>query len=307
MKVLGIDTSNYTTSLAVVDGAAHRQAREILTVEGNECGLRQSNALFLHVKNLPRLMAELSPGVVDAVAYSSRPRAVEGSYMPCFLAGQSVAGSIAATLGVPLYAFSHQAGHIEAAVRTCGNFDFDTFLAYHLSGGTTELLLVRRDEDEGYLCDIIGKTRDISAGQLIDRIGVRLGIGFPCGTGLESAALTFDGKVARPKICTDGADCNLSGAENMIGRMIDDGVPCAEVARFTLEFVSRTVAATVSAARTSYPSLPVLFVGGVMRNSIIRSEIASCFDSVYFAEAELSRDNAVGTAYLGYKKLMKGI
>lgn len=302
MKVLGIDTSNYTTSVAVVDDGGFRHAREILDVKEGERGLRQSDALFLHVKNIPRLTERLAPGRVDAVSYSSRPRAVEGSYMPCFLAGEAVARSIAATLGVPCRAFSHQAGHIEAAVRTCGAPLGDEFLAFHLSGGTTEMLLARADENEGWMCDIVGKTLDISAGQLIDRTGVLLGLKFPAGAELEKLAAACADKIkdARPTV-RDGS-CNLSGAENKIQKFILSGAPREYVARYAIEYVGRTVCDMTAAAREKYPSLPVVYAGGVMRNEIIRKMLSSGFDNICFASAELSSDNAVGTAYLGYKK-----
>lgn len=303
MKVLGIDTSNYTTSVAVVDDGGFRHAREILDVKEGERGLRQSDALFLHVKNLPHLIESLSAGTVDAVAYSSRPRAVEGSYMPCFLAGEAVARSVAATLGVPCCAFSHQAGHIEAAVRTCGAELGDEFLAFHLSGGTTEILYARADENEGWLCDILGKTLDISAGQLIDRTGVLLGLKFPCGNELEKLAAACADRIkdARPTV-KDGS-CNLSGAENKIQKFILSGAPREYVARYAIEYVGRTVCDMTAAAREKYPSLPVVYAGGVMRNEIIRKMLVSAFDNICFAAVELSSDNAVGTAYLGYKKM----
>lgn len=302
MNVLGIDTSNYTTSLAEVNDAGYRQKRLILDVGEGKRGLRQSDALFLHTKNLPVLFEELCAKDVCAVAYSARPRDVEGSYMPCFLAGEAAARGIAATLGVPVYSFSHQAGHIEAAIRSCGKELDGEMLAFHVSGGTTELLFARPDKKIGYACEIIGGTRDISAGQLVDRVGVLLGLKFPCGGELEKLAGECTEKTPKAKVSADGAFCNLSGAENHISKMLSDGKSPAFVARFTLETVAATLVATSKAAREKYPSLPLLFAGGVMRNGAIKEAITQNFDNVYFAKAELSSDNAVGTAYLGLKK-----
>lgn len=305
LKILGIDTSNYTTSVAIVDEGGYSHRREILSVGAGERGLRQSDALFLHTKNLPRLMSELGAAHIDGVAYSSRPRAVEGSYMPCFLAGESVAVSIASLLGVPCFAFSHQAGHIEAALRTCGADIKGEMLAFHLSGGTTEILHVTPNEKEGYICDIIGNTLDISAGQLVDRVGVMLGLGFPCGGELEKLAEKNSGKLPPRKISVPNGSCNLSGFENKIGDMISRGEDPSLVARYTLDVVSRTVIEMTRSAREKYPSLPVIYAGGVMRNAIIRNDLVNAFDNIYFAKTELSSDNAVGTAYLGYRR-MKG-
>lgn len=303
MKVLGIDTSNYTTSVAVACDDGYRHVREILDVKDGERGLRQSDALFLHTKNLPRLIEQLGTGKVDAVSYSSRPRAVDGSYMPCFLAGEAVARSIAATLGVPCFAFSHQAGHIEAAVRTSGAELCDKFLAFHLSGGTTEILLARADEKEGWLSDIVGRTLDISAGQLIDRTGVLLGLKFPCGNELEKLAAACGEKITDARPSLSSGSCNLSGAENKIQDLISRGKSREYVARYAIELVGKTVAGMTAAAREKYRALPVLYAGGVMRNGMIKNMLASEFDGIFFAKTELASDNAVGTAYLGMKAM----
>ena len=88
MSVLALDTSNYTTSAAVFDGREGENVGQLLQVRPGELGLRQSDALFQHVKQLPQLMEQLaSQGRLEniqAVGASTRPRAVEGSYMPCF-------------------------------------------------------------------------------------------------------------------------------------------------------------------------------------------------------------------------------
>ncbi len=304
MRVLGIDTSNYTTSVALAEESGFRQQRKLLSVGKGERGLRQSDALFLHTVDLPALMRSLSPmGRLDAVAYSARPRDAEGSYMPCFLAGAAAAESVAAALDVPVYRFSHQAGHLMAAVHSCGDEKIgeEEFLAFHLSGGTTELLLVRPDRELGFAVSVLGATLDLSAGQLIDRVGVMLGLSFPCGGSLERLAAE-SASMPRVHVCVRGFSCNLSGAENMAQKLFREGAPACDVARFALRFVERTVLEMSAAAREKYPALPILYAGGVMRNAAIRSAVAAAFSNVWFAEPSLSSDNAVGTAYLGLAK-----
>ena len=191
MTVLGLDTSNYTTSAAVFDGGEGRNLARLLEIRPGELGLRQSDALFQHVKRLPALLEELGQegGLqgLSAVGASTRPRAVEGSYMPCFLAGEGQGRGIASALGVPFYAHSHQQGHLAAAAWSAGRLDLldRPFLAWHLSGGTTELLLVR-PEGTSVAAEIIGGTSDISAGKLIDRAGVLMGLPFPAGKALDA-------------------------------------------------------------------------------------------------------------------------
>ena len=186
--VLGIDTSCYTTSVAVKCGEQMLHIKKMLDVKEGECGLRQSDALFQHIKNLPALFDDLKTNInlkeFDhiTVAVSAKPRTVEGSYMPVFLAGQSFARTVADVLGAKYIETSHQDGHIMAAIYSCKNYSIcdEAFLTYHLSGGTTELLLVRKNGNS-FECEIVGGTRDLPAGQFIDRIGVKLGMQFPCG------------------------------------------------------------------------------------------------------------------------------
>ena len=249
-------------------------------------------------------MEKLAPeGKIDAVAYSDKPRDEEGSYMPCFLAGEAVARSVAASLGVPALRFSHQAGHIMAAATTCGKPDIacSPFLCFHVSGGTTELVYATLSDKNGFDVKIVGGTADISAGQLIDRTGVLLGLKFPCGGELEKLAEKV-GK-QKVKISANGALCNYAGAENNTVKMLRDGKSAAETARYALDFCSASLISSVRAARKDYGDIPVLFAGGVMRDMIIRHELENELENIFFGSVELSSDNAVGTAWLGKKVL----
>ena len=269
MPVLGLDTSNYTTSAAVFDGEGGRNQGRLLEVRPGELGLRQSDALFQHVKHLPEvveaLLGEGGLGTVQAVGASTRPRAVEGSYMPCFLAGASQGQVLSQVLWVPFYAFSHQQGHLAAAAWSAGRLDLldRPFLAWHLSGGTTELLRVEPEEDGvAVRAEILGGTSDISAGQLIDRTGVLLGLSFPAGKGVEKLSRQAQ-KREYYKVKVNGLTFSLSGMENKVRQMVQRGEEPAEVAWFAQETVCRVVQACTKAAMEVYPGLPVLCSGGV--------------------------------------------
>jgi len=308
--VLGFDTSNYTTSVAVFDGQQGQNEGKLLEVPEGGLGLRQSDALFQHVKRLPALVQTLAGtqelNTVQAVGASTRPRAVEGSYMPCFLAGTSQAQALACALKVPFFACSHQQGHLAAAAWSAGHLELldKPFLAWHLSGGTTELLLV---EPEG--CNvkarILGGTSDISAGQLIDRTGVLLGLQFPAGKALD--ALYREGKERKPfKVKLQGLEFSLSGMENKVKAMIQAGETPAAVARFTLDTVADVVVRATRQAQLDYPGLPVLCSGGVASNARLRQAmIGQC--GALFARPEYSTDNAMGVAILTHRALEKGV
>ena len=311
MPVLGLDTSNYTTSAAVFDGEGGRNQGRLLEVRPGELGLRQSDALFQHVKHLPEvveaLLGEEGLGTVQAVGASTRPRAVEGSYMPCFLAGASQGQVLSQVLGVPFYTFSHQQGHLAAAAWSAGRLDLldRPFLAWHLSGGTTELLRVEPEEDGvAVRAEILGGTSDISAGQLIDRTGVLLGLPFPAGKGVEKLSRQAQ-KREYYKVKVNGLTFSLSGMENKVRQMVQRGEEPAEIAWFAQETVCRVVQACTKAAMEQYPGLPVLCSGGVASNGRLK-ELLRQNCGALFAQPQFSTDNAMGTAILTWRALERG-
>lgn len=309
---LGIDTSNYTTSLALCnsDGKILANVRKLLDVSDGKRGLRQSDALFLHTKALPSLSEELftntnySPDILCAVGVSARPRDAEGSYMPCFLSGLSLASGIAHSFEIPLYEFSHQAGHIEAAVNSCDKpetFSSGKFISFHVSGGTTEALLCEYNGST-YTCKIVGGTNDASAGQMIDRAGVLMGIKFPCGKELDKISSESEisenlGKLTSMK----GAYFSMSGLENKVKKFLQDEKTNPDIARFLFDSIASALEKSTVALRDIYGNLPVLYAGGVMSNTRIRS-ILSKLPEAYFASPELSSDNAAGVALLAMKQ-----
>ncbi len=309
---LGVDTSNYTTSLSLVDdNGVLLNIRKILNVKESERGLRQSDALFLHTKQLPELCEKLfsqneySMENLRAVGVSSRPRNAEKSYMPCFLAGISFAKAVSGAMNIPLYCFSHQEGHIEAAARSCGNPEIfkDRFISFHVSGGTTEVVLCHRS-DCGIETEIVGGTSDLNAGQAIDRCGVMLGMKFPCGKELESFALLSEKDFSKQKVCVKDTFCSLSGLENMTLKMFDDGFKKEDIAKFLFTYIAKTLGVMIQNLRLLYPSLPILLAGGVMSNVLIRN-ILKTHENIYFASAELSTDNACGIGFLAGEKYKK--
>lgn len=300
---LGIDTSNYTTSLALFDGKNIIQRKKVLTVKKGERGLRQSEAVFQHTVNMPLLMNELdfSSGI-DSVGVSTRPRSVEGSYMPCFLVGENVATAVSKTSNVPLYKTSHQVGHILAALYSVKRLDLinKKFIAFHLSGGTTEALIVTPDNDDIVKCTLVASSSDLKAGQAVDRTGVLLGLDFPCGKELDALSEKSD-REFKIKPSMQGLNCSLSGAENKVKKMMADNESREDIAKFVLSFVSASVLEMCKRVIKEYGEFPILFSGGVSSNSLLRKTINDNLDA-YFAESEFSLDNASGTAVYAYLK-----
>lgn len=302
---LGIDTSNYTTSMALCDSDGNVISNEkiILDVKAGEKGLRQSDALFAHIKNLPEVAKRVGKTDIIAIGCSDRPRDVEGSYMPVFKAGETLAECLGSLLGVPVYKFSHQEGHIAAAAYSadCTYLLENEFNAFHVSGGTTEILLC--DGRSGKLIvKNIGGTLDLNAGQAIDRTGVLLGVKFPCGAVLEQMA-----KMGRlpetPSVCVKGLNCNLSGLENKVLMYKDKGSAPEDIALYALKFVEKTLEKLTANLREEY-DLPILYGGGVMSNEGIKNKL-SAFKNTYFAQKAFSADNAAGVAFLARNAHLK--
>ena len=303
MSVIGIDTSNYTTSIAYFDGEGGVNCSRLLPVKQGELGLRQSDAVFAHIKSLPelsgRLFSDANAGTITAIGVSTRPRAVEGSYMPCFMVGYSHAKLLSDLLQVPLVEVSHQQGHVAASLWSAGRLDLmdQPHLAWHLSGGTTELLLVE-PEGKNVRCTKIGGTTDISAGQLIDRTGQLLNLPFPSGKHLD--ALSREGKMTEIfKVKCPSTEFSLSGVQNKVQQFHEKHqIPC-ETAAYALRCVANAVFQATVNARKAYPGFPVVFSGGVASNSMLR-EVLKPLDPI-FSEPQYSTDNAMGVAVLAHR------
>lgn len=300
MGTIGIDTSNYTTSIAYFDGAEGMNCSRLLPVKQGQLGLRQSDAVFAHTKSLPelsgRLFSHIRGANITAVGVSTRPRAVEGSYMPCFLVGFSHAKLLSDALGVPLVEVSHQQGHVAASLWSADAMELmdEPHLAWHLSGGTTELLLVE-PQGRNVCCTKIGGTTDISAGQLIDRTGVMLGLSFPAGKALDALSKTAQGKDCFPVKCTDSS-FSFSGIQNKVQQYYAKCSSPEETAAFCLRCVASAVDKATRQAQKKYPGLRVVFSGGVASNSMLRDLTAPL--NPVFAQPQYSTDNAMGVAVL---------
>ncbi len=302
--ILGIDTSNYTTSAALYDTESGRviQSKKLLPVKEGQLGLRQSDAVFHHVQQLPDIVSSLYDNVIglpSAIGVSVTPRPAEGSYMPCFEVGRSFAETLSSMMKIPLYRYSHQEGHIAAALYSAGCLDNmnDKMIAFHLSGGTTEAVLAIRN-DHGFDVEYICGSLDLKAGQAVDRVAGMLGLPFPGGKHLDRLASGYTGKPIKVRPTMKGLDCCLSGIENKCRQMIDNGASPEETAFACIEYIRVTLSEMTRRIREKYGELPVIFAGGVSSNSLIRAALTKEFSQCMFAKPEYSCDNAAGVALL---------
>lgn len=307
--ILGIDTSAYTTSMAVVNEKKELliDERIALEVKKGRRGLRQSEAIFQHMKNIPLIYGKISKKInlkkIDKVCCSTKPRNLENSYMPVFLSGLSFGKVVSATLNIPFEEYSHQEGHIEAAKWSSNALINDEFIALHISGGTMEMLKVVKEKNK-YECEIIGGTMDISAGQLIDRIGVMMGLAFPAGKELDEISKNgVYGKIKLP-LSTKGTYINFSGAETYTKKIISEGNEnIGDIAISLFDIIYKSLYKIICSAVSLYGINEILVAGGVASNRFLRDNLYRELNkkgiNIHFCEMEFCTDNGVGIALLG--------
>ena len=302
---LGVDTSNYATSLAVFDTAGEVVCakKRFLPVKPGQLGLRQSDALFHYTAALPEMMEELAQEFdltrIEAVGVSRKPRPAEGSYMPCFLAGVNAATAFSLAKGIPLVYTTHQQGHAAAALFAAKGEELfrRKVLLFHISGGTTDLLLC----DQVDRISLLGTSSDLYAGQAVDRVGVKLGFGFPAGAEVSRLAAQCP-ETIKPKSSVRGMECSLSGLENQCNALLDAGKSPEYVCKYCLLCVADTVVRMTKAAQKEYPGLPVVCAGGVMSSDVIRSWVQQRLPEVFFVPGQYSSDNAIGVSILAARE-----
>lgn len=310
MVTLGIDTSNYATSIAVVDNLHHRvlvHKKQFLPVEQGKLGLRQQDALFHHIKNLTDMLETLKEeygfNQLEAIGVSTKPTSEENSYMPCFLAGKLTAQAFSTALKIPLLETSHQIGHLQSVLFdiNCEGLYEKEILMLHVSGGTTDILLAKN----GQVVKTLGSSKDLFAGQAVDRLGVKLGFPFPAGEYVSKLALACD-ETFSPKISVKGCDCNLSGLENQCDKLLKDGFSKEYVAKYTLSFIAHSLLKMIENAQKEHSGLPLVLAGGVMSSQVIKEIITKKLPYAQFAQPMFSQDNAIGAAAYAYRRMING-
>ncbi len=295
---LGLDTSNYTTSAAVYDSGTRTvvQSKKLLPVKAGEKGLRQSDAVFHHTVQLPDILSALDISGISGIGVSVKPRNAEGSYMPCFLCGEGTAQMLGQALQVPVHRTSHQVGHILAALHSADRLEWlsQPFLAFHVSGGTTDCVLCEPDDALMVKVTPVSSSLDLKAGQLVDRVGLMLGLRFPCGVELEKLAVQSKAEF-RYKPTMKGMDCCLSGLENQCAKALENGEAPCDIAKRCLSAIADVLLEMTERAISHTGELPIVYAGGVMSDLYIQNRLRQVRDAV-FAKPEFSCDNAAGTA-----------
>lgn len=309
---LGIDTSNYTTSICAVNevGEIFYEDRKLLLVTPGTHGLKQSEAMFQHLTRLPErldvLQDAITGKIIRAVGVSVKPRPRPGSYMPVFLPGILAARAIATGAKASVWETTHQEGHLAAAEASAEGFvpDDTPYLVFHLSGGTTDLLWVKKNHN-GYIIRELYTSLDLHVGQFIDRIGVLMGFSFPAGKELEEAALRAEGQVPILPSAVKQGNPSFSGPLTAATKLYEQGIPRELVAAAVLRTVANTLEKSIRYAFAQTNLDRVLFVGGVASNQLVKERLQHRFgesnsfkNKLYFCAPKYASDNAFGVALI---------
>lgn len=311
--ILAFDTSCYTSSVALMstEGILLSDQRRVLDVPAKQRGLLQSEALFQHIHNVPVFLESLAKeydfSKIKAVGCSVKPRPADDSYMPVFLGGEKIGRSVAASLGVPFIEVSHQEGHMMAGWHSLGKMNAipERFLLCHFSGGTSDILLAEKRKEGYYDLSLKAFGNDLHAGQFVDRIGVLMGLQFPCGTELEKLAMGHNGDIPNVKIWVKDGEFSFSGQETAIRRMCENGVPHETVARTVEHTIARTMRKVFEQLFETTGVRTILLAGGVMCNQYIKEYLKKHLKGgeLFFADPRYASDNAVGVAALTVQRL----
>ena len=310
MITLGIDTSNYASSIAVIDYEKNEillNEKQFLPVKQGECGLRQQDAVFGHIKNLIDMLelvhSKFDLSCVQAVGVSVKPTNENGSYMPCFLVGKLLSQMVKTVKDIPVVHTTHQDGHLNSALFSLNNENLynQKIIVFHVSGGTTDMILV----ENGRIIETVGSSNDLFAGQAVDRLGVKLGFQFPAGVYVSKLAAECD-ETIKPKVSVKDLNCNLSGLQNQCEKLIEQGYENSYVCKYCLSYIAHTLIKMAQNARETYGDMPIVFVGGVMSSETIKDIVKSKLKDSYFVEPVFSSDNAIGVAAVAARKVIYG-
>ena len=308
--IIGIDTSCYTTSIAAITLNREIVFNEkiMLNVKNGERGLRQSDAVFQHIKNFGDISERLKKHIhkkgykVEMICASAKPRDVEESYMPVFEVGKNFAKTMAAIFDCEMLETTHQENHIAASLYGCDKEDLERFISVHMSGGTMEILLTEKG-DKGYKTEIVGGTKDISFGQLIDRVGVKMGYDFPAGKYVDENALLCKEVVASGlKTSVKDGYMNISGLENQVYKLMEEKDKYY-VSKAVMNAAIKSLEKALRFVCDKHSIEDVVFVGGVASSKYISEKLSKKLQrnniNSFFTDGAYSSDNACGCAIIG--------
>jgi N6-L-threonylcarbamoyladenine synthase len=315
--VLGIETSCDDTSAAVVTGDFAILSNVVASQEEHatfggvvpELASRAHTRLLVPVIRRALERAGQSLRSLDGVAVTHGP-----GLMGSLLVGVSLAKALAYRANLPLVGVNHLEGHLWSGLTMDPSLLSVPFLALIVSGGHSEIVLVRGFGNYQHL----GGTQDDAAGEAYDKVAKLLGLGYPGGPEVERLARGANGggAIAFPVAATDGRyDLSFSGLKTAVRYHLDQHPPRtaaerAEVAHAFQEAITTALVSRLITALDDHPVEHVVLCGGVARNARLRARLAEALDQRRVAfvvpPPELCTDNGAMIGFVGSLLLRRG-
>lgn len=297
MYVFGIESTAHTFGVGIIkDGTVLSNERDIY--KPTTGGIIPSEAAQHHYKLGPEIVkraldkAGISLSQIDLFAFSQGP-----GLLPCLKVGSQVSKFLSVKFKKPLIGVNHCIAHIEIARKVTG---LEDPVMLYVSGGNTQVVTF---ENGKYV--VFGETQDIGVGNLLDKIGRRMGMPFPAGPKIEELAKTGKKYIKSP-YSIKGMDVSFSGLETFMSRIIDKND--AEDICFSLQETAFAMLIEASERTMAYCKKESLVIaGGVAANYRLNEMGKKMCEArgarFKFMEKEYAGDNGAMIAYAGY--LMK--
>lgn len=294
MYVLGIESTAHTFGAGVVkDGKILSNERD--TYKPKQGGIIPNEAAHHHYMLAPEIIrrslekANVSMDKIDIFAVSQGP-----GLMPCLRVGYQISRFLSDKFNKKIIGVNHCIAHIEIARRSTGLMDP---VMLYVSGGNTQVITY---ENGRYI--VFGETQDIGVGNMIDKIGRKMGIPFPAGPIIEDLAKKGKNYIKLP-YSIKGMDVSFSGMETFVSRLLN--TKKKEDLCFSIQETAFAMLIEASERAMAYCKKESLVItGGVAGNDrlnemgrIMCKERGAKFVRM---EKEFSGDNGAMIAYTGY-------
>ncbi|QCI26605.1 tRNA (adenosine(37)-N6)-threonylcarbamoyltransferase complex transferase subunit TsaD [Buchnera aphidicola (Thelaxes californica)] len=320
MRILGIETSCDDTGIAIYDdnlgllnNQLHNQAYSHSKYGGVVPEIAARKHLIHIVPLIKKALKESSCKFsdIDAIAYTAGP-GLPGSLM----IGAALGHSLAYALNIPIILVNHIEAHLLSfGIEKKNIFEIKKkfpFIGLIVSGGHTQLVHAKSSGEY----EVIGKSKDDSVGEVIDKVSSFLGLGYPGGVILSKLAKKSNGKkkyvFPRPMTKSNSLDFSFSGLKTSVFTAISSRkYSYADISKYFQEAWIDTLVIKSERAMNRLNLFNLVVSGGVSSNDLLRStlfqKVTELKGTVSFVNHNFCTDNAAMIAYVGLLRLKESL
>ena len=303
MITIGIEGTAHTLGVGIVDSDRKVIANVLDMYRPPEGGLHPREAANHHADVVPSLIvkaldeAGVSMKEIDLVSFSKGP-----GLGPCLRVAATAARSLAVSLGKPIVGVNHCVAHVEIGRATTGCKDPALLYA---SGGNTQIIAFANGKYR-----IFGETLDVGIGNMFDKLGRELGLGYYAGPTIEKLAKEGD-KLLELPYSVKGMDISFSGIMTAAINLRKKGCRLEDIAYSVQETCFSMLAEVTERAMAHVGKDEVLLGGGVSQNNRLREMIREMAEErgaeMFVPDRRLCVDNGAMIAWLGNLMYSSGV